>query len=312
MPVQQQKPLRTRIYIDGYNLYYGCLKNTSLKWLDIKVLFETQILPSILFTKDGTTATFELLSPSIKYFTAQILEKAAKATDSVACQSRYHDALRKKYINEIEIVEGYYSAVPSNASVIDENDPDKDPRDCQSIKVWKLEEKQSDVNLALQAYHDAITGVVDHIVIVTNDTDISPAMKLIREHTNVILGLVIPTKNHERRPNAELKEYAHWTRTHITEAELLASQLPRVIPHGRHPVSKPDTWYPHQPIFQKIMELGIPVRGNKGSFYKWMSQPNPYLENQIPIDMIETEVGANAVLAYMQKYDADKAKENGL
>lgn len=27
--------LRTRLYVDGYNLYYGCLKNTPHKWLDL-------------------------------------------------------------------------------------------------------------------------------------------------------------------------------------------------------------------------------------------------------------------------------------
>ena len=27
--------LRTRVYVDGYNLYYGCLKNTADKWLDL-------------------------------------------------------------------------------------------------------------------------------------------------------------------------------------------------------------------------------------------------------------------------------------
>jgi 6-hydroxy-3-succinoylpyridine 3-monooxygenase len=39
-------PLRTRAYIDGYNLYYGCLKGTPYKWLDLLVLFEQHILPS--------------------------------------------------------------------------------------------------------------------------------------------------------------------------------------------------------------------------------------------------------------------------
>jgi 6-hydroxy-3-succinoylpyridine 3-monooxygenase len=28
--------LRTRVYIDGYNLYYGCLKNSPDKWLDVR------------------------------------------------------------------------------------------------------------------------------------------------------------------------------------------------------------------------------------------------------------------------------------
>jgi len=30
--------LRTRVYIDGYNLYYGCLKNSPHKWLDVRAL----------------------------------------------------------------------------------------------------------------------------------------------------------------------------------------------------------------------------------------------------------------------------------
>lgn len=41
--------LRTRVYIDGYNLYYGCLRKTAFKWLDVLGLFETQILPTILY-----------------------------------------------------------------------------------------------------------------------------------------------------------------------------------------------------------------------------------------------------------------------
>jgi len=27
--------MKTNIYIDGFNLYYGCLKNTPHKWLDV-------------------------------------------------------------------------------------------------------------------------------------------------------------------------------------------------------------------------------------------------------------------------------------
>jgi hypothetical protein len=30
--------LKTNVYIDGFNLYYGCLKNTTHKWLDISKL----------------------------------------------------------------------------------------------------------------------------------------------------------------------------------------------------------------------------------------------------------------------------------
>lgn len=304
LQVKEKKPLRTRIYIDGYNLYYGCLKNTSLKWLDIQVLFEKHILPSILVTKDGQPAKIELLPLSIKFFTAKILEKAAKADDSVACQAKYHNALKKKYNGQIDLIEGYYSLIEAKAKIVDVDKPNTSPKDCQEITVWKLEEKQSDVNLALQAYHDAITGAVDHVVIVTNDTDIAPALKLIREHTKVIVGLVIPTKDHVRIPNAGLKDHAHWVRTHINKDELTASQLPRVIHGGRQPTAKPESWYPNQAIFQQILLLATPVLGGKGKVFKWLEQVNPHLQDQKPIELIETEVGANQVLKYIQDYIA--------
>ena len=90
----------------------------------------------------------------------------------------------------------------------------------------KLEEKQTDVNLALHAVKDALLGDIEHVVIVTNDTDIAPALNMIRAHTKAVIGLVIPTTDHERIPNAELGNYAHWVRTHITEVEPKLAQLP--------------------------------------------------------------------------------------
>ena len=85
---------RTRIYIDGYNLYYGCLKGTSLKWLDLLSLFEKSILPSITAQIQNNERLCSALLPlAIKFFTAPILEKAAAAEDSVKCQEIYHSAL---------------------------------------------------------------------------------------------------------------------------------------------------------------------------------------------------------------------------
>jgi 6-hydroxy-3-succinoylpyridine 3-monooxygenase len=135
---------------------------------------------------------------------------------------------------------------------------------------------------------------------------------MIREHTQVVVGLVIPTRDHQRRPNAELDKLSHWTRKHITEAELMASQLPRVIQGGRSPVSKPDTWYPNQPIFQQILLLGDTVLKKRNKVYNWLGDPNQHLDNLIPLDMIETEDGANRVLMYIQNYIADQAKGDGL
>jgi hypothetical protein len=36
--------VRTVVYVDGYNLYYGLLRGTKLKWLDLVALFESHVL----------------------------------------------------------------------------------------------------------------------------------------------------------------------------------------------------------------------------------------------------------------------------
>lgn len=298
------KALRTRVYIDGFNLYYGCLKGSPYKWLDPLVLFEQHVIPPSM--PPGMHAVF--LPLSIKLFTALIVERAAKALDSVSSQARYHSALRKLYKDRIELVEGYYSVTEMKAKIVDGA---KWPRDCEEILVWKLEEKQSDVNLALQAYHDAITGEVDQVVIVTNDTDIVPALKLIRQHTSVVVGLVIPTKQGEREPNKDLADLAHWVRVQIAEDALRNSQLPRVI-SGRKATLKPVSWYAHPDLLRQILELAIPVKGSSGAVFRWMEDKNPYLGDEAPINLIETRAGAERVIAYMREWIAQQASAAGI
>ena len=208
------------------------------------------------------------------------------------------------YDGRIELIEGYYSLIESKAKIVDAQAPNKWPRDCQEVLIWKVEEKQSDVNLALQAYHDAITGQVDHVVIVTNDTDIAPALALIRAHTRVTIGLVIPAKQHVRIPNAELVNLAHWVRSHITEDELASSQLPRVINQGKKPTIKPESWYARPDLLETVLLLAIPICGGRGKAFKWMEENNAHLDGMAPIDLVETEAGAARVMDYIEHFIA--------
>lgn len=296
-------PLRTRVYIDGYNFYYGCLRGTACKWLDLLRLFEVHILPSVLVTDAaGNRRNAALLTdPAVKYFTAKIVERVAKAPDSVSSQARYHTALTKLHGERLQLVEGYYAVNEMKVKLVDPQLPGRAPRECAEALAWKVEEKQSDVNLALHAYHDAITGAVDQVVIVTNDTDIAPALQMIRSHTQVRIGLVIPTVDQQRRPNGDLLKLAHWVRGHVTLDELARSQLPRVIA-GRKPTIKPVSWYAQPDLLQQVLELAIPVRGSSGAVFKWLEQPNAHLQGRTPLDMLETREGGEQVLAYIHNW----------
>jgi 6-hydroxy-3-succinoylpyridine 3-monooxygenase len=310
------KRLRTRIYVDGYNFYYGRLKGTKFKWLDIVAIFETQILPSVLFAPPPslTPTKMELLPCAVKYFTAPILERLAKGADSVSSQSIYHNALKQHCGDKVEFVMGYYSLYPANLHIVPAEDPETTPKDCPKILVWKPEEKQTDVNMALHAYDDARSGEVDQIVFVTNDTDLAPAMEMIRARCkDVVLGLVIPTRpgeggdSQEREANGSLRELADWTRRSISDDELAASQLPPVVAGtSRRPSIKPDSWYANPANLAKLLEMARPVLGKRGAVMKWGSAANGCMGGKKPIDLIETEEGAQVVFDYIERYIAEK------
>ena len=131
MSLYAGKPLRTRVYIDGYNFYYGCLKRTPFKWLDPKSLF-TQILQA---SQPGHR--FDFAEPSVKYFTAPILKNFAKTPDSISSQVHYLQALRGHLGESIQIVEGYYSAERVWVNLFEKG---KLPLASESREVWKVVE----------------------------------------------------------------------------------------------------------------------------------------------------------------------------
>jgi hypothetical protein len=77
--------MKTTIYIDGYNLYYGRLRNTQFKWLDVVALFSNMAL-----TIEPKSAVI-----AVKYFTAPALTKFVRhSAESMKAQNDYHQAFR--------------------------------------------------------------------------------------------------------------------------------------------------------------------------------------------------------------------------
>lgn len=290
--------LRTRVYIDGYNLYYGCLKRSPYKWLDVLALLQ-HVLTNVPYQKDGMPITYRFETPAIKYFTAPILKAFAKSDDSVSSQIHYHSALTGHLGAELEIVKGYYDARPARAHKWEAG---KAARECEKIEMWKLEEKQSDVALALHAFSDAVRAEVDQIVVVTNDTDFGPAMEMIRQHTPVVIGLVAPIRSDTGNVNAQLERHAHWTRRHILDDEFARSQLPPMVRHQGRPVHKPLSWYPRPDLLGPIFEEAKRVRGSAGAARRWLNQPCAHLGDRLPIILCEQDDSAAELRDYMAAY----------
>ena len=224
--------MKTTVYIDGYNLYYGCLKHSKDKWLDVHSLFER-----ILHAQSPGSRLV-----SIKFFTADIKARVASQGQAAQhAQQSYHRALEELYPKQIRLIKGYY-ALEKARLLKYQQPPDKTAR----VDVWRLEEKQTDVNIALEAYRDAAKSQAEQLVFVSNDTDLAPALAAIREDfaQHVQIGVILPIRKATRgRPgNQSLSEHANWTRRYITSEELAGSQLPVSIPTKKKPIVKPEYW----------------------------------------------------------------------
>ena len=80
-----------------------------------------------------------------------------------------------------------------------------------------------------------------------------------------------------RVANMDLAKHAHWVRTHITEAELKAAQLPRVIDgNGRRPAVKPDSCM-HAPICCSApWSLERFQLGSRSKAFPWLLKTQPH------------------------------------
>ncbi len=104
--------------------------------------------------------------------------------------------------------------------------------------VIKTEQKGSDVNLAVHLLNDAWLDKYDCAVVVTNDSDLAEAMRLVKEHHGQkLLGLVTPG---ERKTSKQLQQHAYFVRKVRREA-LAKTKLPPPIPGTT--IHKPPQWW---------------------------------------------------------------------
>lgn len=209
---------RTIIYIDGFNLYYGSLKNTPYKWLDLKTLFR-HILDD----------SHQIIC--IKYYTARLTARPNDLEAPIR-QDIYLRALTHM-IPELEIYYGHYLSYPVKMRLAH-------PQPNQSfVSVIKTEEKGSDVNLALHLLNDAWRDAYDCAVVVSNDSDLAEAMRLAKEQNGKLIGLITPGNPKHRATSQTLKQHAVFLKR-IRQKVLSLSQLPEAIPNSS--IKKPSTW----------------------------------------------------------------------
>lgn len=256
--------MRTYVYVDGYNLYYGALKRTPYKWLNLVELAK-HLVPR--------THTIE----RVKYFTA----RASGAVDpGVPIRQRAY-LLALDTLQEVEVYFGHYlsktiwrpiinfpvagATIHSPTTVVfpagnhrvdggSLNSPKQLPvsgyprpgmrafgpktpvADALITEVHTMEEKGSDVNLGAHLLNDAWKGAFEAAMVISNDSDLVTPIKMVSVDLKKPVFIVCPGRWEMSKHLARVATY----RRHIRRSMLSASQFPDPIPGTT--IRKPATW----------------------------------------------------------------------
>lgn len=225
--------METPVYIDGFNLYYGLLRPTPYKWLDLEQ-FCDRLLPRNTVRK-------------IYYFTAKV-DARPHDPDQPMRQLAYLKALSTLPRVEVHLGTFLSSVV---RQVLAETDPCTGRWVAQGGKpvpktvhgklatAWtlKTEEKGSDVNLAAHLLRDAFSGACSCAVIVSNDSDLLTPVRMAKIDCGLTIGLVPP----RAKGSLELKALADFIRPPRLH-HLAQSQFADPLNTAEGPVRKPASW----------------------------------------------------------------------
>ncbi len=202
--------------MDGFNLYYGAVKGTAWRWLDIECLCR-RLLPRDALNR-------------IRYFTARI---AARPDDPQAPQRQeaYLRALRT--IPILTIHEGFFLSrvVPMRVAGASASPP--------TVLVVRTEEKGSDVNLATYLLLDFFRRDCDTVVVVSNDSDLLEPVRVARREMGMRVGIVNPhPSRHRSRTLALEATFFKQLRT----STLSQCQFPETMSDSDGVFSRPEAW----------------------------------------------------------------------
>lgn len=207
--------MTTAVYIDGLNLYYGLAKPLDCKWVDIQTYFEK------FFSSEDVQRI---------YFCEALVSGPNRAN-----QLEYFRALST--LPKVEILQGKMKKKERTCYV----------RGCSGYGVSRFddnEEKHTDVAIAITMVRDALEGTYEKQVLVSADTDLLPAVKMVRQRRpGIRVHLFIPSLDMKRILGAESVGREVF-RSHRPNAELFVNcQFPsRLSDDSGVFINRPATW----------------------------------------------------------------------
>jgi uncharacterized LabA/DUF88 family protein len=207
--------MRTNVYIDSFNLYYGCLKGTPYRWLDLDALCR-RLLPKNRINR-------------IRFFTARVKSRPSDPQQAQR-QQIYFRALQT--IPHLSIHYGQFITKPVSMPL---HTPP--PSGSKFAIVMKTEEKGSDVNLATYLLLDGFKEDYEAAVVISGDTDLLEPIRVVRQELGLTVGVLNP---HPRR-SAELSRAASFYKP-LDPGDLPHGQFPPTLTDAIGVFTKPAGW----------------------------------------------------------------------
>lgn len=209
--------MKENVYIDGFNLYYGALKGTPYKWLDLEALSQ-RLVPNYDLHR-------------IRYFTAKIKARPSNPHSPV----RQEIYLRALAVNpRISIHLGYFKESRVRMALASPR-----PGTPRIVEVLKTEEKATDVNIATYLLLDAFRRDCNLSLVISNDADLAEPMRVAVTELNHPVALVNPFQS---RPCHELDTVPTLFYKQIRPRALRQCQLPEKLQDSAGTIWKPREW----------------------------------------------------------------------
>ncbi len=209
--------MKTNVYIDGFNFYYGCVKGTKYKWVDFLKLCQ------ILLPEDNIHR--------IRYFTAKV-SMSKQDPDQPARQKAYLRALRtipilSVHCDKFRIYNHWRPYV----------EPEKHRNKAAFIQDTR--EKGTDVNLASYLLMDGFNGEYEKAVLISNDSDFKLPVKFVRDELKLKITVYNPDR--KRKVCYALRSVAS-SYEFIFPCPLYKCQFSPNMKDEHGDIIKPDSW----------------------------------------------------------------------
>ncbi|MCG5213761.1 NYN domain-containing protein [Streptosporangium soli] len=210
----------TNVYVDALNLFYGRLKGTPYKWLDLDALAR-RLLPEDDIHR-------------VRYFTAKI-RAWPDDPDKPNRQDLYLRALGT--IPHVSIHLGRFQVSTTRMRLA--HPPVLGPK---TVEVIKVEEKGTDVNLGAYLIADALAGDCEAAVVISNDADLAEPIRMACHDYGRPVGILNPQRIN--RQSGALERVRPTFIRQIKTRALEASQFPTKLHGDDGEIQCPAAWLP--------------------------------------------------------------------